>query len=429
MSDLRSSRAVLLGVMSCAWWSAAATAQPGPQAVTVTPITQREIASSVRLVGTVLPNHRSVVAAEVSGIVSEFATREGDYRKRGDVICRLNAEPFELRLAEARGRWQVLNSRLQLLENGEREEDIRRAEALVEAAEAVYGRWEFELNRVRALAERDRTNPVELKETEMEYLSAKRLLASERAARDRMKNGARAEEIAAARYEVAAQQAVVQRLERDARLATITAPFDGFVITKRSNIGEWLEQGGAVCEMVAVDVVRIRADAPEGAIRYAAPGVPVSIEIDALEWSTEATLTRVIPQASAAARTFPIEVQLPNPDQKLLPGMFVWLIAPAGENGARLMVSRDAVATSGAAKTVFVIRPGQGGGSMAVPVSVVTGLARDGDVEVRGAGLLPGDLCVSRGNERLFGPTPVTILNPPDAPAGDPAASPAQPPQ
>ena len=71
------------------------------------------------------------------------------------------------------------------------------------------------------------------------------------------------------------------------------------------------------------------------------------------------------------------------------------------------MVTKDAIVASGASKQVFVIRPGQQGGQMAVPVSVETGLEAGEEIEISSAAIRPGDMVVCRANERIYGPTPV----------------------
>jgi multidrug efflux pump subunit AcrA (membrane-fusion protein) len=119
-----------------------------------------------------------------------------------------------------------------------------------------------------------------------------------------------------------------------------------------------------------------------------------------------AAITRVIPVANPAARTFPVEIDLPNADHTVLPGMFCWVRVPAGPPGRRLLAHRDAIVARGTSKQVFVVRR-EGNATAALPVTVTTGLEVGGEIEVSSAELQAGDLLVVRGNERLFGPTPV----------------------
>jgi HlyD family secretion protein len=432
--------AVALVVLLCA---SAAAQRGGPSPVVVAPLVEREIPATVRLVGTVRPERRSVVAAETSGIVATFVADEGQSLQGGEVIATLDGQVAELKLEEAKALLGGHEAKLAELEAGTREEQLRRQRALVDEAQAIFEKWKHEYERVQVLSERSQSNEKERHDTEMEFRAAERRLAQCTADLDMWTNGPRKEEIAKARHDAAAQRAVTQRLARDLEKTTIRAPFDGFVVSKRTEVGEWLEAGGAVCELVAIGTVKVRADAPEATISFARPGAPASVEIEAIGRSRAATVSRVIPLAMPAARTFPVEIDLPNPDHTLLPGMFVWVNVPCGPPGKRLMVSKDAIVSHGGSKQVYVVRtaPPSGGGKAdrngakesdgvtkapavdagppasgpgaaapvhtAMPIAVTTGLEIGNEIEVQASGLSAGDLVVVRANERLFGPTPV----------------------
>ena len=130
------------------------------------------------------------------------------------------------------------------------------------------------------------------------------------------------------------------------------------------------------------------------------------------------TIARIVPQADATARTFPIEIDLANADHKLLPGMFTWVNVPAGAPGKRLLVPKDAIVQRGQQKQIFVVRPGEKEQPTAYPLSVTTGLESRGLIEVQAPGLTAGEMVVCRGNEHIFMPTPVTA-----SPISDAAAS------
>lgn len=399
----------------------------GPTPVIVSGAVMRDIPPSLRLVGTVRPAKSATVAAEVAGVIGSFDAYEGQFLQQGAVICRVDPEMARLRLAEAQATFASLEATLAELKAGERPEELRRWEGVVGEAEAGLKKWDFERQRVKDLLARGQSSDKEMHDAEMEYAAATGRAAQARAQLDRAKNGARAEELARAQQNVAAQRAVVERLQRDVRKTEVRAPFDGAVIAQHTEVGEWIDAGGPVCEMVAIETVKIRVDVPEGAVQFARAGAPASVEIEALVESHTTSIARVIPQATPAARTFPVEVDLPNADHKLLPGMFVWVHVPSGPVGQRLMVTKDAIVAHGTNKQIYVVRPGEGGAHMALPLPVTTGLEIVGEVEVQAEGLKPGDSVVSRGNERLSGPTPV-IPQPSPAPAEEAGRSAASQP-
>lgn len=403
---------------------------PGPTPVVVAPVVQRDLPPSLKLVGTVRPQRTAVVAAEVSGVIVDFESDEGRFLKKGEVICRLDVEPFQLRLDQARGELASLKAQLEEQEHGEREEDLRRLAALVAEAEAILQKWTFEKARILDLRQRGQGTEKEQNDTEMEYLAAERRLTQARATYDKARNGARPEVLSRWRQEVAAKEAGVRLLEREVRKASIVAPFDGFLVAKRTEVGEWINAGGPVCEMIDVETVRVRVDVPESVIAFARVGERASVEIEALAAQPEsapvsraAKIARVVPRATASARTFPIEIDLPNADHALLPGMFVWAYVPGGPVGIRTMVNRDAIVSQGPSKQVFIVQKGEAGAALAVPVPVTTGMELEGEIEVRSDAVKPGMSVVIRANERLHGPSPVLPMPAADVPSGGPPTS------
>lgn len=411
--------------------SADVPAQPpgrgGGMPVEVATIIERDVPPSLRLVGTINPDRRAVIASEVEGLVAEFKTDEGTFVEPGDVICRLNNTVAQLAYDEALATFEGLQQQLAQMLNGERKEDLDRWAALVTEAEAMAKKWEYERTRTRDLVSRGQGSDKEAHDAEMEFLAAQSRFEQARAQLERARNGARTEEVARMRAQVAAQQAVVKRAARDLNRTEIRAPFAGAIVAKRTEVGAWVAVGAPVCELIALDTVRIRTDVPESAVGHAVVGARATIEIEALGRSVSGTISRVVPQADAAARTFPVEIDVPNKDHTLLAGMFVWAYVPAGPTGKRLMLTKDAVVARGLSKTIYVVRPTGEDAFTAFPTAVATGLELGGEVEVAAPGLKAGDMVVSRANERLMDfPMPVTPIR---SDRGSPTTRPAAPPQ
>ena len=75
------------------------------------------------------------VAAEVGGRIVELRVDEGDRVARGDLIARLDVRDTELQLDRARADLAAAQAQLRLLQAGSRVEDVRQAQAQVDAAE------------------------------------------------------------------------------------------------------------------------------------------------------------------------------------------------------------------------------------------------------------------------------------------------------
>lgn len=406
-----------MNVLAASLLCAAAAAQMPPTPVLVDEVRERQTPATIRLVGTVLAARESTIASEIAGIVAELLIVDGQHVQAGGVLCALNDDALRYRLEEARALLARADAELAELVNGTRPEELQRAEATAAEMQAVIDKWEFERRRMEALAQRDQANEKERHDVDMELAAARQRLRQEQARLDLARNGARREQIDAKRADADAQRAVVRRLERDLDKTRIRAPFTGVVVARHAEVGQWVQIGGAICTLVDIETVKVRTDVPEAAVRFASSGAAATIDVEALERTIPATIARVVPKA--AARTFPVEIDLPNPRHELLPGMFVWTHVPSGPPGNRLFVPMDAVVARGRDKTVWVVRDTQAG-KTAIPLPAVTGLASGDAIEVQAEGLRAGDKVVIRANERLFGPSPVAVL---DAPAGSQPAT------
>lgn len=344
--------------------------QMPPTQVEVAEVVRREIAPTQRLVGTVRPRLRTIVAAEVAGQVAELPIDDGDAVEQGQVLCKLRNEPRRLARDEAVARLAQLSS-------------------VQEERKAQLAKTEFESRRMSALWEDQRC-------TEKEYRDS---LADHQAAQGRARQ---------AEHAVVAQRAVCDRLADDLSRTEIRAPCAGFITMRRTQIGSWVELGGPIVEMVDLSIVRVRVSVPEGIIGYCAVGEPGQVTVEAIRKTYAGKIARLIPDADERARTFPVDIDVKNPDGELRAGMFVRAEVPAGPKGARLVVPKDAVLLRGVERTAYVVREGASGArAEAVKVEVLAEVADE--VAVASEGLTEGDKVVVRGNENMFGPSPVVI--------------------
>lgn len=389
---------------------ALAMAQPGgPVKVEVVEVAQRDMAPTIELVGTVLPNRRSLVGTEIAGTVQELPVLEGDRVEAGGVLCRLRDDVRRYRWQSATGRLEQLRYALAELEAGERPEDLARWKAAYEEAEAERKRWEFERDRVTELWNRGQSAPKEYHETLQQFNAAVGRAQMAEADWKKGQAGPRAEVIQAARAAVEAQEAEVRLLQYELERTAVKAPFAGYVTIKQTEIGQWVSEGGAVAEMVEIDSVRIRVNVPEAYVRYCDVDAEVSARIEATGRDFVARVLRVIPDANVQARTFPVDLLLDNAKAELKPGMFARARMPAGPREERLVVPKDAIVRGPQGMAIWVVRSAETGDT-AAPSPVQLGEEWLDFVAVSASGLAAGDRVIVRGNEGLHGPGPVIAV-------------------
>ena len=94
------------------------------------------------------------VAAEVGGRLVELAVVEGDRVEAGNVVARVDTREVELEIERAQAEREAATAQLRLLEAGARPEDVRQAQARIDAFEAEVGAVDAEL--AAAIVDRDR---------------------------------------------------------------------------------------------------------------------------------------------------------------------------------------------------------------------------------------------------------------------------------
>ena len=392
-----------------AWSWVPAVAQQAPVSVVVSEVTQLSVYESMTLVGTVEPKRRSILSSEVEGIVREMRVDVGDFVEAGELMCQLRDDVLKMALRGAESELSRRQAQLEELEAGTRKEQIQLVKAAVDEAEAIHRKWELERERLEGLRAAGTASAKEYRDVSSEYTAALKRLAQAKFRHELAEAGPRVESIAQARYSVAAQAAVVDRFRDQVLQTSIRAPFSAYVISKRTEVGQWVDEGGPVCEVVDLDEVRIRILVPERNISHVVVGDSVRVLIKALGRTFNGTVRSIVPQAERSARTFPVEVMIPNPKHELMSGMSTRVTMRSGPEALRLVVPTDAIVYRGRTESVYVLRE-MPDGLIATPVTVRTGLPAGNGVAIESPGLKVGDRIVTRGNERLPGPTPVRIL-------------------
>ncbi|UCE60165.1 MAG: efflux RND transporter periplasmic adaptor subunit [Phycisphaerales bacterium] len=403
----------------------AAFAQMEPSKVVVVKAKTVSAPVTTTLVGTVDPVRRSKVGSEIAGIVTEMPARQGDLIEAGGVLCRLRDDVLSLWLAEAKASLNAAKSRHEELLTGTRQDELVRLEALFDEASAEYDRWKFEMGRIEKLYDGRDSNAKEYHDTRAEYLAAERRRIAAKATFDLGVAGPREEVVAQAAYELAVQQARTDRIESDLRKAEIRAPFTGYVTARLTEVGEWIDAGGPVVEMIDLSTVLVRVDAPESALPYIKVGEKVRVQVDALKQSFDGRVKHVIRQADDSARTFPIEIEVDNSGQLLAGGMFARATVSAGPSSNVIAVPKDAIVERDGVANVAMVVPGEHGGMVGFLVGVTVGADVGDWIAVTSGTIQPGFQVVTRGNENIppF-PTPVVVVDEQGTPVAVPASAP-----
>jgi len=303
------------------------------------------------------------VYARVSGFLSTVSVDRGSRVKKGEILATVTAPEMEARIAEAEAKAIAVES--------------QRAEA-----EAKRAALESSLHRLQEAAKTPGViagNEITLAEKAMEAEQA-RVASIEKAT-------------VAARASVAALQQMMRYLQ-------VRAEFDG-VITERfvhegSLVGPETKDVEPLFRLEQVDRLRLVAAVPEGLAAAVRMGSKVSFRVSSFPGeSFSGVVARSSHSLDPKTRTMPVELDVANPNGRLIPGMYAELSWPQTRGGNAYLVPTKAIKAT--TERIFVVRVKNG---VAEWVDVRRGALVGELVEVTGA-LQPGDRIFERGTDEV----------------------------
>ena len=245
--------------------------------------------------------YESTIYARVDGYVAKWNVDIGDHVSKGQVLADIETPELDAQLAAAQAKLKAAQA------------DVRVREAEAEFARTTYVRWRDAAKGVVSEQER------EDKKAGFESANA-RLVAS--------------------LSQVALDQADVDRYAAFEKFKRVTAPYDGTIIERRIDIGNLVTAGSSggitqLYRMVQDDPMRVWVDAPQAtAGDLMKVGVPVAIfttEFPSRRF--EGRIARTAEAINNQARTFRVEIDVPNPKRILVSGMYVEVVFMLPANG------------------------------------------------------------------------------------------------
>ena len=330
-------------------WPLLATAQDdaGTAVVSYTLALQHTLRPTIKLPGTVRSRHRSVIGSETNGIIVALHVREGDAVARGASLAQLRTDRLEQRFKAAQSGLDSIIAKREL---------TRRS-----------------LDRARELFDNKSMSEQQLDELAYELL------------------GLRAEE----QRLMAEMAEIALSIEH----SHIRAPFDGVIVARHTDIGEWREEGDPIVELISVNDLEVDVAVPEiyfGDLSGVNAAEVVFMSLSDQRYVLE--LSALVPVVAPGSRSLTVKLRIPTDLQglALTDGMLadVWLALD--HNGANTMVPKDAVVQRQEERLVVVLD--EDNRTRIAPV--VTGKSSGAWVEVRGD-VAAGERVVVRGNERL----------------------------
>jgi HlyD family secretion protein len=216
----------------------------------------------------------------ISGKIQEILKEEGDEVRAGEILARLDAQPFQNAADQAEAQVGALAARLAELQNGTRPEDIEQARKNLTATEAAHENARLIFKRQQQLVASGAVARQDFDTARASFQMARARRDGAKAALDLLLAGTRAEQITQAEANRDAARAALSQARTQLADTVLTAPERGVVLTRVVEPGSIVQAGSTALTVSLLSPVRVRAYAPEPQLGLVHPGRKVLVFTD-----------------------------------------------------------------------------------------------------------------------------------------------------
>ena len=223
------------------------------------------------------------------------------------------------------------------------------------------------------------------------------------------------ERIARARSGLDAAEVRLERAHLNLSRTVVRAPFDGRVASIEAEPGEWVSAGDPIMRVVDIDPIRVEVQVLDSEVRWLRRGGAADVQFAALPGEVFAgEVASVNPVVDPELRTAKVTVVVPNPDGRVLPGMYARVRLEARQFEDRVLVPRGAILERERRPMLFVYEGDERGG-LAKWRYVTPGLGNEDVVELLDSDetdtVEPGEVVLTDGHFSLIHDARVRLVD------------------
>jgi RND family efflux transporter MFP subunit len=297
-----------------------------PMTVEFATVTRAPMSEQILMVGNLIGAATVQVVPRVNGRLQSVNVKLGDSVRRGQLIAKLEDRDVQEQVRQAEASYDVARATIR-----QREADLKLAKT--------------NLDRSRSLFERQLLPQQTYDDTEARYQAALAQI-----------------DLAKAQFEQA--KARLEELKVTLSNTSIVSPVDGFVGKRFLDPGAFASTNAPVAAVVDIRTVRMVANLVEKDLKRVPVGTPAAVEVDAFPGEKfDGKVSRVAPIFDPATRTAEMEIEVPNADFRLKPGMYARVQLTVGTRPNALTIPTNALVNVEGKDGVFIAASGEGGGS------------------------------------------------------------------
>jgi RND family efflux transporter MFP subunit len=332
--------AASVAVMASCAGSRAATAGGAAPTVAVAAVERADLSQTLTLAAEFRPFQEIDVHAKVAGFLKTIYVDVGDRVRAGQLLAVLEVPELqdEVRQDEA-----TVNRSA---------EEINRARADLERADSAH---EFAHLASTRLAGVLKSRPNLVAQQDIDDAAAKDRMAEAQVSTSRAA-------LAAAQQQLAVSKAMAAKTKTLLEYTRITAPFAGVVTHRYADTGAMIQAGTSsqsqampLVKLSENDRLRLTIAVPESAVSRIHTGEAVDVVVPALNRTFPGTVARFAEKVNEETRTMHTEVDVQNPGQTLIPGMYAQTALMLDQKRGVLVVPIQAVDRDEKGATVMVV--------------------------------------------------------------------------
>ncbi|EDL54816.1 hypothetical protein VSAK1_18859 [Vibrio mediterranei AK1] len=228
---------------------------------------------AIELIGQTVSLSSVNVVAEVNGVIETMNVEVGDKVQQYTVIAEIKKQDFQFELARTTANLEL-------------------AQAEIKLKRSVYERYQ-------ELIKNNNLSVNELDIAKADYLNAKALL-----------------KLAQIELDIA---------QKNFEETSIRADIEGFVVSRDTQVGAWVNQGDLLYRLVNIDTLTVRLLASEHDMSLLSVGQSIELWAETSpEQKVVASIARIGVEMDVQHMAYPIEVDIKNADFKLIPGMSMY---------------------------------------------------------------------------------------------------------
>ncbi len=341
-----------------------AEASTKAELVEVTQPERRTLTRTLTMPATLLADEQVELLAKTSGYVAEINVDIGSRVKKGDVLAVIDVPEMMDELRQGQAVLEAKKSKViqagAMLETAQAE--VRRFAAEHDLKKLTTGR-KVKLRAQNAIPEQE----LDEANSELDVAAALEKIAEAKVASGRA-------DLKVAESEVLMAEATVARIKTLMAYARISAPFDGVIIERFVDHGDFVRsaaQGnvGPLLTVAKTDRIRLSLEIPEPDAPFVTIGTPVDITVKTLgEHPFSASISRTALALKASTRTMRAEVDLDNAEGRFAPGMYAKVAITLETKESALLIPSKAIRVRGRELSVLVSK-----GAVAQKVTIVLG--------------------------------------------------------